>query len=127
MMFKQQLVDLIVAGEKTVTRRPTSSNRNSPWSQDGCKLRVGRDYAICPGRGAHGVARVVIDDVRRERLVGAREPGEAQLEGFASFDDFRRTWVAINGGAFIDSTSVWRIEFHLLEAPVLELDDVVAA
>lgn len=112
MMFRPELAAKVLAGEKTVTRRKSSVNQRSPWYVGRCRLVVGCDYAICPGRGLHQVGRVVIDSVRLERL-GVLSEHEARLEGFASAADFDDAWRAING-RYEPATYVWRIEFHVL-------------
>lgn len=66
MIFKAELIDKIVRGDKTQTRRPVRPNEI--LSGDGemvfikldkdkyrTKIGVGRDYAVVPGRGKSGV------------------------------------------------------------------------
>ncbi|MDP2710815.1 MAG: SEC-C metal-binding domain-containing protein [Solirubrobacteraceae bacterium] len=43
MNFRPRLAELVLAGEKTVTRRATSPNPRSPWYALRCGLVVGRD------------------------------------------------------------------------------------
>ena len=47
MLFKPELINKIVLGEKTQTRRPVKST-DPTW-------RVGKTYAVQPGRGQSGV------------------------------------------------------------------------
>lgn len=90
MIFKQEMIDKILAGEKTVTRRPVKYSESGKLLP--CKYKVGRTYAIQPvieegpgkGRGGKAVGRIRIKDARIEQLVGINVEGEARLEGFES-------------------------------------------
>lgn len=110
MNFRPELAAKVMAGEKTVTRRLVSDNPRSPWFHGRCGLEVGRDYAVCPGRGKHAVGRVRILDVSRQRL-GWPDDYEARREGFVSAVDFRGVFAQINGD-YDPDTLVWRIEFE---------------
>jgi hypothetical protein len=112
--FQPQLAAEVLAGTKTVTRRLVSDNPRSPWWRERCALEVGRDYAVCPGRGKPADGRVRIVSVRREPLARMTD-AEARLEGFESFDDFKAAWCRINGGEWFDGELVWRVEFVLAE------------
>lgn len=111
MMFKPELAELVMQGRKTQTRRAMSDKPRSPWSRAGCSLKVGKDYAICPGRGVNSIGRVIVDAVDEVRL-GMISSRDAHAEGFESVDAFVAAWKAING-AFDEDEFVWRIEFHL--------------
>jgi len=79
--FRPELAAKVMAGEKTVTRRLCSDNPRSPWWWEDCSLRVGKDYAVCPGRGKHAIGRVRIVSVERLRLwVPPMPEEEARLE-----------------------------------------------
>jgi hypothetical protein len=68
-IFKTELIDKIVCGEKTQTRRPVKDGevlRQQEHFLDGwkpvgvlqhgrAKVMVGRDYAVVPGRGQAGI------------------------------------------------------------------------
>lgn len=112
MNFVPELAAKVMAGEKTVTRRIASTNPRSPWWNQGCKLKAGRDYAVCPGRGKHAIGRVRITNVRLEPL-GLVRTDEARREGFPDALAFGLAWARINGGYHAD-TVVWRIEFEAL-------------
>lgn len=109
MIFRPELAELVLRGEKTVTRRLVSDNPRSPWWRERCALRPGQTVAVCPGRGKPAIGRVRIVRVTREPL-GAITDAEAAKEGFASADEFRKAFTAINGGYAPDAL-VWRIEF----------------
>jgi hypothetical protein len=108
--FRPELAAKVMAGQKTVTRRLCSENPRSPWWTGGCKLQVGRDYAVCPGRGKDQIGRVQIRSVTREPL-GHPSDHEAQLEGLPNAESFESTFEAINGKYDPDAI-VWRIEFR---------------
>ena len=112
MNFRPELAALVMAGEKTVTRRLTSPNPRSPWFAGSCSLRVGKDYAVCPGRGKNAIGRVVVRDVTKQRL-GALSREEARREGFASPMDFHRAFAAINPNRYDPDELVWRVEFEV--------------
>jgi hypothetical protein len=123
MNFTPTLATRVMAGEKTVTRRLVSNNPRSPWWRERCSLEVGRDYAVCPGRGKHAIGRVRVRSVRRERLgdmlgsdLAVDQPPiatlEARREGFLDAVAFKLAWLKINGGYDPDA-EVWRVEFRV--------------
>lgn len=108
MTFGKLLLPKVLDGTKTVTRRPyePKHRHKPPW-------RMGRTYAIQPGRGAFQVARFVCLSVRKERLnVLLRNPEEAIPEGFETVGQFVDYWIAMYG-KFDPSQWVWRVEFVL--------------
>jgi hypothetical protein len=115
MNFRPELAAKVMAGEKTVTRRLMSDNIRSPWCVYGCSLRVGRSYAVCPGRGKHAIGRVTIVTVTDETLmrmaVGADREVEARREGFTTAEAFIEAWTRINGH-WDPRVHVWRVEFE---------------
>jgi hypothetical protein len=114
--FQPALAAKVLAGEKTVTRRLVSVNPRSPWWLGGTSLVVGRDYAVCPGRGKVAIARVVIRSTRQE-VLGILSDDEAQREGFACTEAFELAWSTINGGAYDATARVWRVAFELVPTP----------
>lgn len=113
MNFQPELAAKVMAGEKTVTRRVVSSNPRSPWWRGGCKLKPGRTYAVCPGRGKPAVGRVEIVKVTEEAFHPSQITlAEARREGFASEREFEETWWVLNGHT---TERVWRVEFRLRE------------
>lgn len=112
MIFRPELADAVMAGTKTVTRRATSTNPHSPWWARRCDLKVGRTYAVCPGRGVPAVGRVRITAVELELFEPMRiTEREARAEGFAGAADFCTTWRALH--ASLDAVQVWRVEFEV--------------
>lgn len=112
MNFQPELAEKVMAGEKTVTRRVASDNPRSPWYRHRCALQVGRDYAVCPGRGKHAIGRVRILSARVGPL-GWLTEAEARAEGFSSAMAFAEAFADING-KYRDNTLVWRVEFEVV-------------
>lgn len=124
MIFRPELAAKVLSGEKTVTRRLVSDNPRSPWWRERCAVKVGRDYAVQPGRGKVAVARVRVRSVARELLAAVywprgANPGlacaerEAGREGFETFQAFCEAWTAING-RWDPLDLVWRVGFELV-------------
>lgn len=114
MNFRPELAQAVMAGRKTVTRRLVSDNPRSPWWYSVCALKVGQDYAVCPGRGKNAIGRVRVMRVSREPLHLVLNHGEAHREGFPNAPAFREAWKAINGG-WDDMALVWRVEFEVAQ------------
>jgi hypothetical protein len=123
MLFTPALVAKILAGEKTQTRRvvkpvferwpiehvglrPISSVRRNGrylW-------RVGRVYAVQPGRGKHAVARIRITAIRYCARAGDISEADARAEGFESVAQFREVYAKINGAAALERPC-WALTF----------------
>jgi hypothetical protein len=112
MNFQPELAEKVMAGEKTVTRRLVSDNPRSPWWRERCALTIGRDYAICPGRGKHAIGRVRIVNIG-QRPLDRMNVREAHREGFGSIAAFESAWAAING-SYDPHAIVWRVEFEVI-------------
>lgn len=115
MIFKPELVEKILAGEKTETRRAVSLNPRSPWSVERCRYRAGRHYALQPGRSAHAVAQILVTDVRKVRL-GGMNLDDARREGFASVEEFVDYWTAMQGSYDVRAL-VWAVTFRVAGTP----------
>ena len=121
MIFAPDLCEKILAGEKTVTRRRVKyddQGRALP-----CRYKVGKVYAIQPGRGkkAVGRMRVTLVSPYPGEPLGRLSDLQAALEGFqfilgdgdpVAFEDYWRRLY----GSYNPRTMVWRIEFELVEA-----------
>jgi hypothetical protein len=113
MNFAPDLAQKVIDGHKTVTRRMPSDNPRSPWSREGCGFEVGKDYAVCPGRGKHQIGRVRIISARLEELVKVERRPEWNLEGFATLTGFRRKWEELHG-SYEPLRIVWRLQFAVV-------------
>lgn len=102
MIFAPDMVDEILAGRKTVTRRP--------YKGGDCRYVPGRTYAVQPGRGKAGVARIQIVDVDLQCL-GHIDNADARREGFPDKGAFMAYWRRLYDGQFFRGQLVWRIEF----------------
>ena len=103
MQFKPELIEKILSGQKTQTRRPVKPGDQiftmgiSPrgWEvRDRNNRRIygcHRDYAVCPGRGKKQVARIRILDIRREDVRDIILP-ESWFEGFPDPRSFLKVW-----------------------------------
>lgn len=122
MIFQPALLDAVLEGRKTVTRRICVGNPRSPWWRQHCAFAPGQIRAAQRGRGAPREANILIKDVRLE-LLGALIHAsivDAQIEimreGFVSYGEFLDAWKRINGPRTWDPrTEVWRVEFELAE------------
>lgn len=104
MQFGPQLMPKVLDGTKTMTRRKRKTMD--------CPYQAGHDYAAQPGRGQRAVARIRILGIRWERLSDLTEE-DAQLEGFASTDEFFDYWVGLYGK--VDKRDqVWVITFQVV-------------
>lgn len=112
MIFRPELAELVMAGEKTVTRRACTTNPRSPWYRERCGYRVGQVFTVNPGRGIPNVGRARVVSVRREPL-GRLSSDEARREGFPDAGAFEATFEALNGG-YDPSLEVWRIELEAI-------------
>lgn len=120
MQFKPAMVKAILEGRKTVTRRPADVY-DRRWGPAGDYNIVdrngraiygkGRSYAVQPGRGQVGVARIQIDHIDLGYL-HEMKPSDALREGFADLDGFRRIWRELYGN-FDPDQLVYVLQFRL--------------
>lgn len=86
MIFKQVLVDQILAGNKTMTRRPVNfENPRSHYWHENCRYRVGSKITIQANYNGPAPARGVVTGLRRERWIDISE-ADAVAEGFRADD-----------------------------------------
>ena len=107
MIFKPELVEKILEGSKTETRRVMKPGETE------CRYEPARDYALQPGRGRRAVGRIAIIEVRRERLGEITHEG-ALREGFPTVRAFLDYWRRLHGGVDPEQ-EVWVIRFELVE------------
>jgi len=114
MVFRSDLAEKVLAGEKTVTRRLCSENPRSPWWRDRCALRPGRTFAVQPGRGKPAIAHAQAIAVDREPL-GRLSDDEARREGFATAAATRSSGrLSRSMAPAILAALVWRVELELV-------------
>ena len=90
MIFGPELVEKILADEKTETRRPVKEGETE------CRYEAGRDYAVQPGRRRRAVGKITITEVRREKLGEIAHEG-ALREGFPTLSAFLDYWRRLHG------------------------------
>lgn len=100
--FKPVLMEKVLTGEKTVTRRawPTS-------------YKHGQIVSIVPGMGRIACGKVRIVSVE-PTTIDWFDDAEAQREGFNNHDDFALYWLRLHG-SFDMNGRFARIEFELVE------------
>ncbi len=106
LIFRPELVEKILTGEKTETRRKVREG-------EACRYEVGKTYALQPGRGKKAVGRIRITGVRREHL-GQMSHHKALREGFTGTGEFLRYWQMLYGPFVPDLVEVWAIRFELV-------------
>lgn len=99
--FKPILMEKVLVGEKTVTRRAWPTN-----------YKAGQVVSIVPGMGRIACGKVRIVDVR-SAMVGCSDE-EARREGFGTGLAFERYWKELHG-SFNPYERCARIEFELVE------------
>lgn len=106
LIFKPVLCEAIIAGSKTMTRRPLKDGKH-PYE-------VGQRHAVLPGMARHGIATIEVTAVRVERLDDiTNEDGKA--EGFDGRLEFFAYWSELYDGPFVGATPVAVVEFELIE------------
>ena len=102
MMFKKDLIDLILAGKKTMTSRDKKLYEVGEITN----LMANRDYSRISGK------YIKITKVYQKAL-GAFTDIEAQKEGFKDLADFIAYWKK-NIGLWDSSKIIWIHEFTLV-------------
>lgn len=130
MMIFQHTWKAVLNGTKTQTRRlvkPYTSylkyteadgeTINAVLQNNREQWRVGKTYAVQPGRGQKAIGRIRITGIRQERLQDIIID-DVRAEGFASTYHFSKQWEAIHtsrGERWEDDPPVWVIEFELVK------------
>ncbi len=104
MIFRPELVKLILQGKKSMTRRPAGDQAH-------CRYRPGHAYQVQPGRGRKGLFPITIQAVRFEYL-GEITFKDARREGFHTRQEFIDYWTALHGH-YNHDLRVWVIGFTL--------------
>ena len=101
MIFSPELVEKVMGGKKTVTRRRLP-----------VRYQPGKVYAVQPGRGKRHVGHIKVRRVEEQRLSMVMKWGEARREGFRRRGDFINYWEKLHGPIKFHET-VARIAFTL--------------
>ncbi len=109
MIFAPDLAAKVLAGEKTVTRRPVK--RDADGRLTPCTYKPNRTYAVQDARGGKQLGRIRIVSAYREVLNLPLRSAEAGYEGFDSPAAFRDRWLELYGSSY--PADVWRIVFRL--------------
>lgn len=128
MLFKLELADKILKGQKTQTRRMVKPNdvplfftaitkqfypeQHSGYAGVQKRWSVGKDYAICPGRGKFQVGRMRITALRQECVQDITD-ADAVREGFANRQEFLDVFKKINPKSKL-TDAVWVIDFEVV-------------
>lgn len=103
MLFKQYLVEPILNGTKTETRRL--------WKR--CPVKVGVTYKAKTNFGKNSAfATIMITYIRKERL-GSIDDDGVRKEGCRSLDEFKQIWVD-SYGSWQPNVQVFAIGFRLV-------------
>jgi hypothetical protein len=108
-IFSAGLVEKVLDGSKTVTRRPVKRDREGRLLP--CTYKPRRVYAVQERRGGMALGRIKIVSAYREVLAFPIPWEEARHEGFASPAAFRDRWLELYGASY--PVDVWRIVFTL--------------
>jgi hypothetical protein len=120
--FRPELAEAVMLGKKTETRRRLSNNPSSPWWREKCGLKMGRHYAVQPGRGKKQIGRALIVHVSTG-LLGHVDNLAARREGCAGRREFVALWEDLHG-AFDPEEVVWVVwlerylRYLVMESPV---------
>lgn len=100
MIFRRPMLELVLSGEKVITRRVGVF-----------EYKPGKTYAVQPGRGQFHVAHIRIVCTWPEHL-GLMSIREARLEGFSDLSAFIDYWKTLHG-TWDNEQVVTRIRFEL--------------
>jgi hypothetical protein len=120
----------ILEGRKTQTRRPVKPHQMllpvTPYSAEMCVVqsnvpaktarvyyREGATYAVQPGRGKKGVARIRITRIRYVERAAEISAVDSAAEGFLTGAEFRRVYGTINGSGSLGQPC-WALTFELV-------------
>jgi hypothetical protein len=113
-IFRPELARSIRQGRKTQTRRPVGT-------EPVCRYREGKSYAVQPGRGQAAVCRIMVTEVRQERL-GDIAFMDARAEGFQTTEDFKAYWIAIHEKTWLEHETAMLNEAENDDGVILDRD-----
>jgi hypothetical protein len=102
MLFKKALLEKVLLGQKTQTRRLSTR-----------RYHVGRTYGVTCRRYQKSQAHIQITQAKQQRI-GDITLADVKAEGFATLEEFREAWTKINGNYDPEQT-VTAYEFHKVE------------
>lgn len=121
MIFQYTLAG-VLSGTKTATSRVIKVCETAVYGVDEHieavrqngrdKYRVGKTYAVQPGRTQPAVARIKLLGIKRQR-VAETSVAEAKQEGFESREAFFAQWHEIHGEDKLNA-EVWLLTFELV-------------
>jgi len=118
-LFKPEMAEKILTGEKTVTRRRWKRPRVKVGSIHQCYTRPA--FARPPGKP---FTKIRILDIRHELMPAYDWNGlpelsdmEAKREGFENWEAFARAWTAMHGKKS-ENEPCYRVKFEVVEAQV---------
>ena len=105
MLFKKSLIAKVIDGSKTQTRRGTART-----------YKVGRTYGVTCRRYQKSQAHIQILKAQQQRLCDI-SLADVKAEGFNTLEEFKETWIKINGSWNPDQT-VTAYKFQLTKPEV---------
>lgn len=131
MIFSPDMLEKVLNGTKTQTRRPVKQGQHPEFTwidlltSDAViggvlfdnlrtKWRVGSTYAVCPGRGQKSVGRIRILAISRERPCNISED-DARAEGFDTRESFWDKLRSLYGDKVDLNKPYWAITFELVK------------
>lgn len=144
MQFTPENCELVLSGRKTMTRRvvkpdevmwfdgesmtvllPRKDQSGKTAERRLTKWKVGKTYAVQSGRGKKSVGRIVITDIRREKLQdisiedAEREGYDCGNRNYADVYPFIKVWDGLYGNDPVKgweaNPDVWVISFELVK------------
>jgi hypothetical protein len=91
-IFRKELAEKILRGEKTATRRVMNDNPRSPWYRHTKRYPVGMVFAVQPGRAKHGIAKARIGAAYTQKPLDITYE-QVREEGFKDKSEF---WAVIH-------------------------------
>lgn len=114
MLFTEAMVEAMREGRKVETRRVANDNPRSPWFREKCSYKLGKPYAIVPGRSKPGIGFLELVEEPRLGPVDSITHLGARREGFANRASFLMYFGTLHG-EFDLSMQVWALHFKILE------------
>ncbi|HVU13639.1 MAG TPA: ASCH domain-containing protein [Phototrophicaceae bacterium] len=122
-MIFEYTLDLLESGRKTQTCRIARADEQAERGADGQiaavtnkgrdKYRVGKTYAVQPGRGKPAVARIRLLGIEGKNIAEVTT-AEAKAEGYQSREEFLGVWREIHGEKQMHA-DVWVLKFELVK------------